>query len=55
MTEITQPLIAAGGVSLPAPQGLVCFYDKDLGKDFVDGDIASVDSGVLITSKISTN
>jgi hypothetical protein len=42
MTEINQTVNAASGVSLPAPQGLVCFYDDDLpvGKDFVEGDIA---------------
>ncbi len=32
---------AVNGLSLPGPQGLTCFYDDDLGKDFVDKDIAA--------------
>ena len=41
MTEISQTTNAVNGLSLPAPQGLTCFYNDDLGKDFVDKDIAT--------------
>jgi hypothetical protein len=54
MTEISQTTNAVNGLFLPAPQGLTCFYNHDdLGKDFVDKDIATTFNTLLRTGVYS--
>ena len=55
MTEFSSNSNGAGPAQLPTSQGLVCFYDDELGKTFLENTIAPVVEVLPRTGPYSAN